>query len=604
MSSETSTRRAMRRNSDHVGDEVRPKPASTQGDDGAADATGVRPWHLFVIATLLASSAAAVAVRGTTPTNVIFVCITVMMAGLAAYLVYRTLSPLVEPDVIEVPEMLGGRTRAALEREKTLVLRAIKELEFDRAMGKVSEADWQEMTARLRARAVRLIRQLDSGSAAYRDIIEKELAARRASSAAGSAPNGGRASATGAAILLALGIGAFPAVSPAWAQMAGSGMAGAGMPDAKAMSGIPRPSDTVPTGSVSVRLVRGQLSNNITDHPVDFLVDGKRQTVKTGPTGHAVLGGLAAGATVQAKTTVDGEALQSQPFQVPAQGGTVLMLVATDRTAQQQMAKAAVPGTVVLGSQSRVILQFDEEILQAFYLLDIVNGGAAPVKTPGPLVFEMPGDALNTTVLEGSSPAASAKGRRVTVNGPFPPGATSVQIGFQLPPDDSANVRLDLPVDYLQPTVIVEKAGGTMTVESSQLSSRQEASDNGKLFVVAAGPPLKAGQAFAFTVTGVPHHSPWPRNVALALAVILLTAGAWVALGPQGRSGASAARKELEKRREAIFAELLRLDRRQGGEADPQHDERRRALVAELENIYGELDAETPGRRQEQGLPA
>ena len=49
--------------------------------------------------------------------------------------------------------MLGGRTRAALEREKTLVLRSIKELEFDRAMGKVSEKDFAEMSARLRARA-------------------------------------------------------------------------------------------------------------------------------------------------------------------------------------------------------------------------------------------------------------------------------------------------------------------------------------------------------------------------------------------------------------------------------------------------------------------
>ena len=45
-----------------------------------------------------------------------------------------------------------------------LALRAIKELEFDRAMGKLSEADWHEMSGRLRARAARLMRQLDAGS--------------------------------------------------------------------------------------------------------------------------------------------------------------------------------------------------------------------------------------------------------------------------------------------------------------------------------------------------------------------------------------------------------------------------------------------------------
>jgi hypothetical protein len=73
--------------------------------------------------------------------------------------------------------MVGHRTRAALEREKLMTLRALKELEFDRAMGKLSDADWQEMSARLRARATGLIRQLDSG-AGYRQQIERDLAAK------------------------------------------------------------------------------------------------------------------------------------------------------------------------------------------------------------------------------------------------------------------------------------------------------------------------------------------------------------------------------------------------------------------------------------------
>ena len=41
---------------------------------------------------------------------------------------------------------IGGRTRIALEREKTLVLRSIKELEFDFAMGKIAKADFDEMS--------------------------------------------------------------------------------------------------------------------------------------------------------------------------------------------------------------------------------------------------------------------------------------------------------------------------------------------------------------------------------------------------------------------------------------------------------------------------
>jgi hypothetical protein len=58
-----------------------------------------------------------------------------------------------------------------------LALRTIKELEFDRAMGKLSEDDFAEMSGRLRARAGRLMRQLDAESN-YSAQIEAELSKR------------------------------------------------------------------------------------------------------------------------------------------------------------------------------------------------------------------------------------------------------------------------------------------------------------------------------------------------------------------------------------------------------------------------------------------
>jgi hypothetical protein len=73
--------------------------------------------------------------------------------------------------------MLGGRTKAALDREKSLVLRSIKDLEFDHAMRKVSDKDFEDMGARLRVRAARLLRQLDQGTS-YRQEIEREIAKR------------------------------------------------------------------------------------------------------------------------------------------------------------------------------------------------------------------------------------------------------------------------------------------------------------------------------------------------------------------------------------------------------------------------------------------
>jgi ribosomal protein L40E len=94
--------------------------------------------------------------------------------GLAAW---RTFLPLAGANEPTGPQMFGGRTRAALEREKTLVLRSIKDLEFDHAMGKVSEKDFSDMSARLRGRAAGLIRQLDAGTS-YRQAIEAEIEKR------------------------------------------------------------------------------------------------------------------------------------------------------------------------------------------------------------------------------------------------------------------------------------------------------------------------------------------------------------------------------------------------------------------------------------------
>jgi hypothetical protein len=65
------------------------------------------------------------------------------------------------------------------------VLRSIKELEFDFAMGKVSQADFDEMGGRLRRRAMGLILQLDA-STGYREQIEREIEAQVKTPAASS----------------------------------------------------------------------------------------------------------------------------------------------------------------------------------------------------------------------------------------------------------------------------------------------------------------------------------------------------------------------------------------------------------------------------------
>ena len=163
MSSETST--------EAVG--LKPEPVADQS---------LQPWQFFVLAALGCATAVTFIARGQSVTSIVFLSILMATAALVGLAALRTLRPLVTPDE-DRTVMIGHRTRVALEREKMLALRSIKELEFDRAMGKLSDADWKEMSGRLRARVGRLMRQLDAG-AGYRDRIERELEKRLGEKAA------------------------------------------------------------------------------------------------------------------------------------------------------------------------------------------------------------------------------------------------------------------------------------------------------------------------------------------------------------------------------------------------------------------------------------
>lgn len=166
----------------------------SSGTSTDASPATFRPWHFFVLAGLAGATVAVVTVRPSGIAPLVLVVLAAWAGAYVGYAVYRMVVPWTVRDFTERIEMVGGRTRAALERDKTLLLRSLKELEFDRAMGKVSDADFDEMGGRLRARARSLLKQLDIDGATYRDLIERELAGR-VMRAGGAAP-GSAAAAT------------------------------------------------------------------------------------------------------------------------------------------------------------------------------------------------------------------------------------------------------------------------------------------------------------------------------------------------------------------------------------------------------------------------
>lgn len=180
MSSETSTStvrlKADTTGNDGTGNGSRVRLSCPERQRREPDRSALEPWQFFVLAALGCATAALFATRGQPVTSIVLLTVMMAAAAIVGLAALRMLRPLVSADE-DRTSMIGQRTRTAMEREKLLSLRAIKELEFDRAMGRLSDADWQEMSGRLRQRAGRLMRQLDA-SEGYRGQIERDLEKR------------------------------------------------------------------------------------------------------------------------------------------------------------------------------------------------------------------------------------------------------------------------------------------------------------------------------------------------------------------------------------------------------------------------------------------
>jgi hypothetical protein len=383
------------------------------------------------------------------------------------------------------------------------------------------------------------------------------------------------------------------------------------MPDPRMMSGQVIPSGDLPTGSVTVRVVRQTMANVVAGASIELHGAGDVRHAVTGPQGRAQFDGLPVGARVHVVAVVDGERLESIVFSVPPAGGMRTLLAAgvgagtgagaardTRDTKDEQSA-------LVLGAETRFAFEFQDDALTAFYLLEIVNRRAAPVSIASPLVIDLPSAASGAGVMQGGSPLATISGSRVTITGPFPPGVTQVPIAFRI---ESWGERWTLeqrfPLAIESVAVATQKLSG-MTLESPQATTVREAAHQSVPYLIATGGRVDANRPLTVTLSGLPHHSQAPLYVALALAVGVMGWGVWTT-SKAVRPRDAQRRRDLESRRERGLAALAALDdqHRTGRIEEGPYADKRAALMHELERIYRDLDAmgDLPGG--DQGLAA
>ena len=313
--------------------------------------------------------------------------------------------------------------------------------------------------------------------------------------------------------------------------------------DLRQASGVPLPAADIPAGTVSVRVVRDSFANNLSGVDVVFSVNGQLSTLKTDASGRAQVQGLSAGTRVRARAVVDGQALESQEVTIGTTG-IRFVLVATGgapagggpgAATATDSAAPAVAGAVVLGPESRVVVDYSNERLNVYYVMQVVNASSSPIDIGGPLAVDLPVAARGGTVVEGTTGKATVNGRRVIVTGPFAPGATSINVAFELPFSGStALLEQQWPVDMQRLTVFGLKTGA-LDLASAQFASKRETDEQGQPLIVAFVNALPAGRSLSVSISGLPHESMWPRNIALALGGTLALAGIWAAVVPARR---------------------------------------------------------------------
>jgi hypothetical protein len=119
-----------------------------------------QPSHFYLIASMVAATAAVMTSRNTHPVALLLLSGAALSAGLVGLALHRSVAGFfgLGHESSTPPSV---RALEVLQKEKALVLRSIKELEFDHAMGKVSDADFKDIGGRLRTRALALMQDIE-----------------------------------------------------------------------------------------------------------------------------------------------------------------------------------------------------------------------------------------------------------------------------------------------------------------------------------------------------------------------------------------------------------------------------------------------------------
>lgn len=135
----------------------------------------VSPWFWVFIAATIGAATAQVYGRGA----FFLVAGGVALLGAIA-LMWSSLQSLTGDAPLSLDEALSLAAPSAEEERKESVLRALKDLEYERSVGKLSDEDYRDLSRRYRQEAKQLLQMVDENLAPARsralELLEQRLA--------------------------------------------------------------------------------------------------------------------------------------------------------------------------------------------------------------------------------------------------------------------------------------------------------------------------------------------------------------------------------------------------------------------------------------------
>jgi len=101
-----------------------------------------------------------------------------LLLVLSMLLLYRSVSDPEAHVELSFDQALELSTISPIERQKEVLLRALKDIEIERSLGKLSESDYLELAGRYREQALRIMGELDEHERSLRARVDEMLRQR------------------------------------------------------------------------------------------------------------------------------------------------------------------------------------------------------------------------------------------------------------------------------------------------------------------------------------------------------------------------------------------------------------------------------------------